>query len=386
MICDGKYDCSTGRDETFCGQDCGYDVSLATGESVIVNSPNYPDNYSDNVNCFWTITNKHAGSIRLAFDSFETEELYDYVQYGTGLVPYADTYRHHGNVIPRALTSTQSVWITFYSDRSVTNLGFEIVASAFGECAFHSRLRSLETLEIASPSYPNNYGNNVYCIWTFTNEDGGQIQIHFHHFQTEAFYDYLQIGNGTLPGPNASMHYGNNIPETFQSYGYEAWMTFRSDDIVSGSGFLATVSATDECKYEYKLNQADEITITSPNYPYNYHENIECTWIITTNTVWGRIGLFFNSFDTELYYDTVSFGSGTTPNYDIGFHHGDDIPENYTTTGGEVWIAFDSDYSVVGKGFQLTAFVIVKNCTNDGMCDRDEDLSEMSSGNYHNND
>ncbi|XP_070571264.1 tolloid-like protein 1 [Ptychodera flava] len=244
-------------------KDCGYDVSVAPGESVIVHSPNYPKNYSDNVNCFWTIANKYGGSIRLVFDSFETEELYDYVQYGTGYVPNADTYKHHGNVTPEALTSTESVWITFYSDRSVTSRGFKFVASAFGEC-----------------------------------------------------------------------------------------------------------------KYEYQLNQADEITIASPNYPYNYHDNIECTWIIITNTVWGKIGLFFNSFDTESHYDTVGFGSGTTPDDDTDLYHGDEIPENYTSTGGEVWIVFYSDEDVVSKGFQLTAFVIVLEipCNideykcNDGTC------------------
>ncbi|XP_070571265.1 uncharacterized protein [Ptychodera flava] len=233
------------------------------------------------------------------------------------------------------------------------------------ECRYDRRFRARGNSVITSPSYPSDYGNNVYCVWTFTNEEGGRIIINFDSFQTERIYDYVQFGTGTTPDPNATLHHGNDIPETFISHGYDAWIIFHSDDSLTRSGFQATVSATDECEYEYELKENEEIVITSPNYPSNYHPNIECTWIIITNTQGGRIRLIFQTFETEDGYDSVRFGSGTTPNSDADVHHGNVIPDDYTSNGGEVWIAFYSDYSVTERGFQFTAFVIHLNCTSD---------------------
>ncbi|KAI8493120.1 CUB and sushi domain-containing protein 3 [Branchiostoma belcheri] len=56
---------------------CGGDLTAPSGGPVT--SPNYPSNYGDNENCEWTITVPEGSIIRLTFDSFHTEDDYDFL-------------------------------------------------------------------------------------------------------------------------------------------------------------------------------------------------------------------------------------------------------------------------------------------------------------------
>lgn len=60
---------------------CGADLTNPTGSFV---SPNYPNQYSHNAECFWTITISRGSRIHLTFVDFNFENhvncLYDYVE------------------------------------------------------------------------------------------------------------------------------------------------------------------------------------------------------------------------------------------------------------------------------------------------------------------
>ncbi|KAI8496829.1 hypothetical protein Bbelb_254840 [Branchiostoma belcheri] len=56
---------------------CGGNLTAPSGGPVT--SPNYPGNYGNNENCEWSITVPEGSIIRLTFDSFHTEEDYDFL-------------------------------------------------------------------------------------------------------------------------------------------------------------------------------------------------------------------------------------------------------------------------------------------------------------------
>lgn len=60
---------------------CGADMTNPTGSFV---SPNYPNQYSHNAECFWTITISQGSRIHLTFVDFNFEQhascQYDYVE------------------------------------------------------------------------------------------------------------------------------------------------------------------------------------------------------------------------------------------------------------------------------------------------------------------
>ncbi|KTG03943.1 hypothetical protein cypCar_00030355 [Cyprinus carpio] len=50
--------------------------------------------------------------------------------------------------------------------------------------------------------------------------------------------------------------------------------------------------------------------ITSPNFPVQYDNNSNCTWIITASDPSKVIKLIFEEFDLERGYDTLTVGDG----------------------------------------------------------------------------
>ena len=54
---------------------CGGSFTSATGS---LSSPNYPHNYDNNLNCYWTIT-VPSGLVELTFSSFRTYSYNDYL-------------------------------------------------------------------------------------------------------------------------------------------------------------------------------------------------------------------------------------------------------------------------------------------------------------------
>ncbi|CAG5136892.1 unnamed protein product, partial [Candidula unifasciata] len=60
---------------------CGGDLTEPTGGIV---SPNYPQPYSHNAQCFWSITVSQGSAITLFFVDFDIEDstgcLYDYLE------------------------------------------------------------------------------------------------------------------------------------------------------------------------------------------------------------------------------------------------------------------------------------------------------------------
>ena len=62
---------------------CGSSQVLDASEGGIIGSPNYPDNYGNYHDCYWTIVSDAGTTIRLDFLDFITEDCCDYLTVGS---------------------------------------------------------------------------------------------------------------------------------------------------------------------------------------------------------------------------------------------------------------------------------------------------------------
>ena len=93
-------------------------MNIEGNEEVVLISPFYPDKYAPRLSCQYII-NTNAPFIRMAFDVFDTEYLFDVFEVGLGPNVSVDTriLRISGDKAPTSLTLNASmVWITFKSD------------------------------------------------------------------------------------------------------------------------------------------------------------------------------------------------------------------------------------------------------------------------------
>ncbi|KAJ7371404.1 hypothetical protein OS493_025866 [Desmophyllum pertusum] len=121
-------------------------------------------------------------------------------------------------------------------------------------------------------------------------------------------------------------------------------------------------------------------TITSPNYPFNYDNNLECAWLIEVDSDISFHGYIvkvtFNDFKLELsdppctndvlkFYDGMSSLSGLLGGY-CDTHH----PEVIYSTRQYLYVKFHTDayyYDLTNKGFSFS-FSAVKQEEAAGIC------------------
>uniref|UniRef100_A0A3B3ZXH0 CUB domain-containing protein n=1 Tax=Periophthalmus magnuspinnatus TaxID=409849 RepID=A0A3B3ZXH0_9GOBI len=120
--------------------DRGFHITYTTSPSTgIIISPNWPNNYAHNRQCIYLIRLPQGEKVALNFTHMNLESHsncnFDYVEVRDGLQETAPLIgRYCGDVVPAPLqSSSNSMWIRFRSDSSVTRAGFRAVYTV-GEC------------------------------------------------------------------------------------------------------------------------------------------------------------------------------------------------------------------------------------------------------------
>lgn len=159
------------------------------------------------------------------------------------------------------------------------------------------------TTYITSGNYPRNYENNLDCDWIIRSDPMTKIQIKVVFINIESnsrcLYDALTIYDG-LEGNNLSANFGNFVASLFFK-GMAKWnrsmklcqrghrgriftssgnllkINFKTDHSISGRGFRISLKTV--CGGYATAKQG---VISSPNYPENYPNNLDCTWAIKT--------------------------------------------------------------------------------------------------------
>lgn len=326
--------------------------------------------YEDNQNCTWLLVAPEGQHITITWNRFDIEgppcndylELIEMDDYGKE----ERSPKFCGRTAPPTLTSpTNRLKIRFISDHSLRLTGFSMSYTFLNDNSHCGGNYFRTHGVINSPGFPNRYPSNRDCTWVITVPAGQQIKLNISKFDLEkqAFPhkcnlgDYLQIRNGASENaPLIGSFCGTGIPKYITSTGHSLYLRFHSDFYLAGLGFQLQWDGTvTGCGGTLSGSTG---SISSPNYPINYHENAECFYKIVTSHG-SRLKIIFSDLDLERSRDCsddyVEIYDGRDTNAPrLGRYCSIDVnTNNIETTTNYAFIKFRSDFAISGKGFML---------------------------------
>ncbi|KAG9276492.1 cubilin [Astyanax mexicanus] len=342
---------------------CGGPIIAPSGE---IHSPQYPNNYPNNVDCSWVITVDQGHRILFNFTDVDIEShsscQWDYVDVHDGPGDSSPLLaKVCGFSVPAPIYSTQNViYVRFRSDISGNHRGFK---AEFSEACGSTIMADDVGGAIASPNYPYPYPNNQNCNWIIiAQEPFNHVTLSFTDFELEMInsncsHDAVEILDGdNSDAPSVGRYCGNDVPHPVTSFSNALVVNFVTDASVTRKGFRATYTAsTSGCGGNLHMESG---AFNSPNYPDAYPPNIECVWTIISSPG-NRLQLSFVLFElqqsTGCNNDYLEIREGNSTGALVGRFCGNSLPSNYTSLIGHVlWVKFVSDSSVSGAGFRAT--------------------------------
>ncbi|XP_023314262.1 cubilin homolog isoform X1 [Trichogramma pretiosum] len=275
-----------------------------TTQFGVIHSANYPANYPHNQWCEWLITVDQFHAVNLTFVELDIEKSRncsdDYVKVydgATANAPLLATYCEAILSQASHVSTGNQMLVTMRTDSMVSAKGFKatynqtcgarIIADGQGELSSTKNLLYLDDL--------------VNCSYIIVAKDpADKITLSFIHVEfvdqqywTNKIEIYDGEGtDGTLLGTISS----NEVPMPFYSSGNALTVHFVTDDeglYWSRDSFSAIYSTlTTACGGNYT---AENGVVASPNYPYSYPSNADCTWLFN-NSPGNRIFLTFSDF------------------------------------------------------------------------------------------
>nr|XP_043886771.1 CUB and sushi domain-containing protein 1-like [Solea senegalensis] len=451
---------------------CG---SNLRGPKGVITSPNYPVQYENNAHCVWVITAMDSGKvIKLSFEEFDLERGYDTLTVGDG-GKIGDTrrvlYVLTGSSVPDLIVSLSSqMWLHLQSDDTIGSAGFKAVyeeierggcgdpgVPAFGRrsgdrfqhgdvltffcqsafelvgeraitcqhnnqwsgnkpsCVFSCFFNfTAPSGTILSPNYPEEYGNNLNCVWLIISEPGSRIHLLFSDFDLEPQFDWLVVKDEGLSEPTTFGTFsGKDVPSQIASNGHIMRLEFQSDHSNTGKGFNIsyTTFGQNEChdpgvpvngqrfgdqfqlgsSVAFRCDQgfirtqgSDQVTciiqdgnvvwsaavprceapcgghltaatgvLLSPGWPSFYKDSLTCQWVIEAQ-VDHAVKINFDRFQTEVNYDTLEIRDGPSASSPlIGEYHGTQAPHFLISTSNFLFLLFTTDNSRSAAGFSI---------------------------------
>lgn len=282
---------------------CGGHIHASNG---MLNSPEYPLNYTNGLDCIWQLTSPIGSQMELQFDMFELTATRncsgDWLEVRNGRSNSSALIgRYCGTSIPRRIPSfTHDLYLHFHTDDVDSARGFRLSWHVFANgCG--GRLIGNEGV-ITSPNYPSTYPHNAQCEWQLRVHSGSSLQIVIEDLEMETLddcgYDYLRIYSGgsnsrlldhphfvlcSSPDENSRvLHVDDN----------EAVIVFHSDISNADRGFRLSYSTV--CQNIVNTTQG---VIESINYGEAFFEGaINCSWQLRPPRG-NQIRLEFSHFD-----------------------------------------------------------------------------------------
>ncbi|XP_053384013.1 cubilin-like isoform X1 [Mercenaria mercenaria] len=347
---------------------CG---GVLTSRQGILESPGFPNYYTNNLRCSYTINMDLQDVILLRFDpdnfdiEFASNCVYDrvavYAGYNSNSLLLG---KYCGTTAPQPISSLGQMHIQFWTDGSVVRTGY-IAHYTVTECGgvFTEPYGIIET-----PNGHTDYHNNQNCTWIITVVPNRVIQLKFQMFDLEEHstcnYDYLDIYDGrSLASPLIGRYCGDAIPsEQIRSTSNTMTINFITDSSVTRAGFRAAYNTTYVCGGVLTSRQG---ILESPGFPNYYTNDLRCNYTINMD-LQHVILLRFDpdNFDIEIasncVYDWVAVYAGNNSNsLLLGKYCGTTAPQPISSLG-QIHIQFWTDYSVVRSGYR--AYYTIKEC------------------------
>ncbi|AWP21874.1 putative CUB and sushi domain-containing protein 2 [Scophthalmus maximus] len=445
------------------------------GPSGVITSPNYPVQYDNNANCTWVITASDTTKvIKLTFEDFDLERGYDTLTVGDGEVVGDQKTVFHvlsGTTTPDLVVSTShQMWLNFKTDDTSGSLGFKVSYEEIdqGSCgdpgipAYGKRegtgfrhgdrlyFECLPAFELVgkknitcqknnqwsakkpscvfscffnfttpsgvllSPNYPQEYGNNMHCVWLIITNPESRINLAFNDLSMEKQFDFLSIKDGgKAESPILGTFSGDAMPPPITTSAHVARLEFLTDHTYTDRGFNITFTTFrhNECpdpgvpvngkRFGESLQLGSSISflceegfvkthgsqtvscilkdgnvvwdnavprceapcggdlkapsgiILSPGWPELYKEALNCEWIIEAPPGY-PIKIIFDKFRTEVNYDVLEVRDGRFPSSSlIGSYQGTQVPQFLISTSNFLYLLFSTDKSHSDIGFRI---------------------------------
>uniref|UniRef100_H3CV01 CUB and Sushi multiple domains 2 n=1 Tax=Tetraodon nigroviridis TaxID=99883 RepID=H3CV01_TETNG len=445
------------------------------GPNGVITSPNYPVQYDNNANCTWIITATDTSKvIKLTFEDFDLERGYDTLTVGDGEVVGDQKTIFHvlsGTTTPDLVVSTShQMWLNFKTDDTSGSLGFRVsyeeieqgscgdpgvpsygkregTGFRHGDRLYFECLPAFELVGkknitcqknnqwsakkpscvfscffnfttpsgvLLSPNYPQEYGNNMHCVWLIISNPESRINLAFNDLSMEKQFDFLSIKDGgKAESPILGTFSGDVLPPSITTSGHVARLEFLTDHTYTDRGFNITFTTFrhNECpdpgvpvngkRFGENLQLGSSISflceegfvkthgsqtiscilkdgnvvwdnavprceapcgghlkapngiILSPGWPELYKEALNCEWIIEAPPGY-PIKIIFDKFRTEVNYDVLEVHDGRFPSSPlIGSYQGTQVPQFLISTSNFLYLLFSTDKSHSDIGFRI---------------------------------
>ncbi|CAK8690596.1 unnamed protein product [Clavelina lepadiformis] len=323
---------------------CGGNIEINTKNSLELASDDWPKG-PNNTKCFWVLYGRERKQIQLDFVEGSTAPVDDYIEVFDGL---SSIGKLSGVIEPESFIAESGILIlSYHSYDQEAERGFR-ASYKEAPCGFNANASAnVGTRTISTPFYPSLYPNDLSCEWNLNAAADKLIELTFVESDTEDCCDFIQIIDGFSGTRQLS---GKITPGlVFTSANNNLRLLFNSDSRGSGPGFLAVfreIDPSSNCIYS-KFVGKTPINISSPLYPYIYHNNMSCKWTLRT----GRqkvITINFIEVKTQECCDVIRIIENGTESLRLS---GNTSLSSWTSKTNNVEVIFTSDSSVANKGF-----------------------------------
>uniref|UniRef100_A0A8B9TLF7 Cubilin n=1 Tax=Anas platyrhynchos TaxID=8839 RepID=A0A8B9TLF7_ANAPL len=339
---------------------CG---GIQSGERGVISSPNYPEPYSNLNHCSWLLEAPEGATITLTFTAFHVENhslcKWDSVTILNGGSPGSPAIgKYCGNTSPGTIRSgSNKLVVIFNSDHSIQGGGFYATWTA--ESLGCGGILHSDSGMIKSPHWPQNFPVNSRCMWTIITHESKHLEMNFHNnFQIpdsdgscQSSYVKVWRGNDEEEEALLTTGCGSSAPAPVVAPSNVITTVFQSQD-APGRGFSA--SFISRCGRNFT---SPEGLIVSPNYPGQYDNNLNCSYIIDQGPQ-SLVILEFETFHLEALlsriclYDGVSIFRGTrVTTHPVITLCGNELPDTVSVFG-PMLLNFYTDSHITGFGFQ----------------------------------
>ncbi|CAG9759987.1 unnamed protein product [Ceutorhynchus assimilis] len=282
---------------------CG---GLLTDDEGVISSPNFPNAATDSVECSWHIE-LASSRIKVNFTSLNLADDCDknYVIIYNGRTPMSPIIgKYCKNDHPELLVSQKLALLIEYryvKDDNNRNppKGFSFKYEP--EIEGCGGVYQSEKVDIQTPNYGKDYGNNKECIWDVRSPVGNVIKLHFF----DRFYieesenctkDYVEIfDSNDDKWVSLGKKCGRNLPGEILSSNNQLRIIFRSNEKITGSGFRASWNW--HCGGTFVAGEKERY-LMSPNYPNTFSTYfMNCTYKIISRKDQGVVSVKLLDFD-----------------------------------------------------------------------------------------
>lgn len=208
---------------------------------------------------------------------------------------------------------------------------------------------------------------NQKCLWKIDVKNTTSLSLDFVTFDIPCENGFLQIRDGSKDYQRSNIlkqYCGTDLnPVLYKAPTNSLWLYYQSNSSAEEIGFRIRYSS--KCFKNLQLEGNEILRITTPNYPKEYFDNNDCTWVVSSNSK--KIFLLFKEFDVEAskkvgkeqcvndFILIEEFQTGK-PAKQVRYCNSNKpviAPVPLEMSASQIRIRFKSDDAIVAKGFLL---------------------------------